>query len=75
MFDLILKNPSTQKHLIGMFRKMLAPKGITKVVIDLSKEELELTEVKPGQIIVSEKEYEFLKEFYQTNKNKYLHGK
>lgn len=75
LINTLISNPSIQKNLIASFRKMLAPKGITKVIIDLSKEELELTEVGEGQIIVSEKEHEFYKQFYTENKNQFLNGK
>lgn len=55
--------------LLEKFTGMAKDKGISKVMIDLTKKELELEEIKASDIIVDASTYYFLKQFYNENKN------
>jgi hypothetical protein len=55
--------------LLEKFTGMAKENGISKVMIDLTKENLELEEIKPTEILVDYSEYMFLKSFYNQNKN------
>jgi hypothetical protein len=55
--------------LLEKFTGMAKEKGIQKVMIDLTKPELELEEIKPNEIIVDSSTYYFLKQFYNENKH------
>jgi hypothetical protein len=48
---------------------MAKDKGIQKVIIDITKPELELQEVEPNQILVDETTHNFLLAFYNQHKN------
>ena len=66
---MITSNSSIKNMLLEKFTGMAKEKGITKVMIDLTKSELELEEIKPNEIIVDSSTYYFLKQFYNENKN------
>lgn len=66
---LITSNASLKSMLIEKFTGMAKEKGITRVMIDLSKTELDLEEIKPDDILVNASEYYFLKQFYNENKS------
>ena len=66
---MITGNPSIKKMLLEKFTGMAKEKGIKKIVIDLEKPELEIEEMKPTDIIVDYNTYNFLKSFYNKNKN------
>ena len=66
---MITSNSSIKNMLLEKFTGMAKEKGITKVMIDLTKSELELEEIKPTEIVVDSSTYYFLKQFYNENKN------
>jgi len=66
---LITSNTSIKNMLLEKFTGMAKDKGISKVMIDLTKKELELEEIKASDIIVDASTYYFLKQFYNENKN------
>lgn len=66
---MITSNASLKNMLLQKFTSMASEKGITKVMIDLSKPELELEEIEQGKILVDETTYNFLLSFYNQNKN------
>jgi hypothetical protein len=66
---LITSNSSIKNMLLEKFTGMAKDKGISKVMIDLTKKELELEEIKASDIIVDASTYYFLKQFYNENKN------
>jgi hypothetical protein len=66
---MITSNSSIKNMLLEKFTGMAKEKGITRVMIDLTKSELELEEIKPNEIIVDSSTYYFLKQFYNENKN------
>jgi hypothetical protein len=71
---LITSNTSIKNMLLEKFTGMAKDKGISKVMIDLTKKELELEEIKASDIIVDASTYYFLKQFYNENK-KLINGK
>lgn len=70
---MITGNPSIKNMLIEKFTGMAKEKGISRVMIDLNKQELEIEEIKADDILVNASEYYFLKQFYNENKN-LIHG-
>ena len=66
---MITSNASLKNLLLQKFTSMAKEKGISKIMIDLKKPELELEEIKETEILVDANEYYFLKQFYNQNKN------
>lgn len=66
---MITSNASLKNMLFQKLTGMAKEKGIQKVIIDITKPELELQELEPNQIIVDETTYNFLLSFYNQNKN------
>jgi len=66
---MITSNSSIKNMLLEKFTGMAKERGITRVMIDLTKSELDLEEIKSTDIIVDEQTYLFLKQFYNENKN------
>jgi hypothetical protein len=48
---------------------MAKENGISKIMIDLKKPNLEIEEIKETDILVNANEHYFLKQFYNQNKN------
>jgi hypothetical protein len=66
---MISENASLKNMLLQKFTGMAKERGISKIMIDLNKENLEIEEIEPDQILVNASEYYFLKQFYNQNKN------
>lgn len=66
---MITSNASLKNMLFQKLTGMAKEKGIQKVIIDITKPELELEEIQPNQILVDETTYNFLLSFYNQNKN------
>lgn len=66
---LITGNPSIKKMILEKFTEMAKERGINRIMIDLSKPDLDIEEIKPNEIIVDASTHLFLKSFYNTNKN------
>lgn len=65
---MITSNASLKNILLQKFTSMAKEKGISKIMIDLNKTELEIEEIKPTEILVDANQYYFLKQFYNQNK-------
>lgn len=65
---MITENASLKNMLLQKFTGMAKERGISKIMIDLNKENLEIEEIEPDQILVNASEYYFLKQFYNQNK-------
>ena len=66
---MITSNPSLKNLLLQKFTSMAKENGISRIMIDLKKPELELEEIKETDILVNANEHYFLKQFYNQNKN------
>ena len=66
---MITSNASLKNILLQKFTSMAKEKGISRIMIDLKKPELELEEIKETDILVNANEHYFLKQFYNQNKN------
>ena len=66
---MITSNPSLKNLLLQKFTSMAKENGISRIMIDLKKPELELEEIKETEILVNANEHYFLKQFYNQNKN------
>lgn len=67
--DFILKNKSIQAKLLNMFTGMAKDNGMSKMFIDLSTGQPELTPVKDTDILVDAETHNFYKKFFEENKN------
>jgi hypothetical protein len=65
---MITGNPSIKNMLLQKFTGMAKERGIKKIIIDLEKPELDIEELKPTDIIVDSRTYDFLLNFYHTHK-------
>ncbi len=66
---MITSNPSLKNLLLQKFTSMAKENGISRIMIDLKKPELEIEEIKETEILVNANEHYFLKQFYNQNKN------
>lgn len=66
---MITSNPSLKNLLLQKFTSMAKENGISRIMIDLKKPDLELEEIKETDILVNANEHYFLKQFYNQNKN------
>ena len=66
---MITSNPSLKNLLLQKFTSMAKENGISKIMIDLKKPNLEIEEIKETDILVNANEHYFLKQFYNQNKN------
>jgi len=66
---MITSNASLKNLLLQKFTSMAKEKGISRIMIDLKKPELEIEEIKETDILVNANEHYFLKQFYNQNKN------
>lgn len=65
---MITSNASLKNLLLQKFTSMAKEKGISRIMIDLKKPELEIEEIKETDILVNANEHYFLKQFYNQNK-------
>ena len=66
---MITSNASLKNILLQKFTSMAKEKGISRIMIDLKKPELDIEEIKETDILVNANEHYFLKQFYNQNKN------
>lgn len=68
MFDAIFKNPAIQNALLSRVKSM-AKDGTKFLLIDLSNNDVKIEQIKDDRVLIEKETYDFLKKFYDNNKN------